>query len=79
MKMKRFSEVQIVKVLKEAEAGAKRADLCRRHGVYEATYCNWKAKQSGMTVSDARRLRDLEQENNKLKACWPTPSTIRQP
>jgi putative transposase len=67
MKRKRFSEEQIIKVLKEAEAGAKPADLCRRHGISEATYYNWKAKYSGMTVSEARRLRELEQENNKLK------------
>lgn len=67
MKRKRFSEEQIIKVLQEAEAGAKPADLCRRHGISEATYYNWKAKYSGMTVSDARRLRELEQENNKLK------------
>lgn len=67
MKRKRFSEEQIIKVLKEAEAGAKPADLCRRHGISEATYYNWKAKYSGMTVSDARRLRELEHENNKLK------------
>jgi putative transposase len=67
MKRKRFSEEQIIKVLKEAEAGAKPADLCRRHGISEATYYNWKAKYSGMMVSDARRLRELEQENNRLK------------
>jgi putative transposase len=67
MKRKRFSDEQIIKVLKEAEAGAKPADLCRRHGISEATYYNWKAKYSGMTVSEARRLRELEQENSKLK------------
>jgi putative transposase len=67
MKRKRFSEEQIIKVLREAEAGAKPAELCRRHGISEATYYNWKAKYSGMTVSDARRLRELEQENTKLK------------
>ena len=67
MKRKRFSDEQIIKVLKEAEAGAKPADLCRRHGISEATYYNWKAKYSGMTASDARRLRELEQENSKLK------------
>lgn len=67
MKRKRFSDEQIIKVLKEAEAGAKPADLCRRHGISEATYYNWKAKYSGMTASDARRLRELEQENTKLK------------
>ena len=67
MKTKRFSDEQIIKVLKEAEAGAKPADLCRRHGISEATYYNWKAKYAGMTVSEARRLRELEQENSKLK------------
>jgi len=67
MKRKRFSDEQIIKVLKEAEAGAKPADLCRRQGISEATYYNWKAKYSGMTVSEARRLRELEQENSKLK------------
>ena len=67
MKRKRFSDEQIIKVLKEAEAGAKPADLCRRHGISEATYYNWKAKYAGMTVSEARRLRELEQENSKLK------------
>ena len=67
MKRKRFSDEQIIKVLKEAEAGTKPADLCRRHGISEATYYNWKAKYSGMTASDARRLRELEQENSKLK------------
>jgi len=67
MTRKRFSDEQIIKVLKEAEAGAKPADLCRRHGISEATYYNWKAKYSGMTVSEARRLRELEQENSKLK------------
>ena len=67
MKSKRFSEEQIIAVLKEAEAGAKTKELCRRHGISEATYYNWKAKYSGMTVSEARRLRELEQENHKLK------------
>jgi len=67
MTRKRFSDEQIIKVLKEAEAGAKPADLCRRHGISEATYYNWKAKYAGMTVSEARRLREFEQENSKLK------------
>ena len=66
MKAKRFSEEQIIAVLKEAEAGAKTKDLCRRHGISEATFYNWKAKY-GMTVSEARRLKELEQENAKLK------------
>src|SRR5206468_12540364 len=67
MKAKRFSEEQIIGVLKEAEAGAKTKDLCRRHGISEATFYNWKAKYARMTVSEARRLKELEQENAKLK------------
>ncbi len=64
---KRFSEEQIIRVLKEAEAGAKTADLCRRHGISEATFYNWKAKFGGMDVSEAKRLKQLETENAKLK------------
>ena len=64
---KRFSEEQIIRVLKEAEAGVKTADLCRKHGVSEATFYNWKAKFGGMDVSDAKRLKQLEAENAKLK------------
>ena len=67
MKRKRFSEEQIIGVLKEAEAGAKTADLARRHGVSEATIYNWKAKYGGLDVSEAKRLRALEEENAKLK------------
>ena len=67
MKRTRFSEEQIIGVLKEAEAGAKTADLARRHGVSEATIYNWKSKYGGLEVSDARRLRQLEQENERLK------------
>jgi putative transposase len=67
MKSKRFTEEQIIAVLKESEAGAKTKELCRRHGVSEATIYNWKAKYAGMTVSEARRLRELEAENGKLK------------
>jgi putative transposase len=67
MKGKRFTEEQIIAVLKESEAGAKPKDLCRRHGISEATLYNWKAKYAGMTVSEARRLRELEAENSKLK------------
>jgi len=54
-------------VLKEADAGAKTKDLCRKHGISEATFYNWKAKYGGMTVSEARRLRELETENARLK------------
>ena len=67
MKGKRFTEEQIIAVLKEAEAGARTKDLCRRHGISEPTFSNWKAKYAGMTVSEARRLKELEQENAKLK------------
>ncbi|CAP40552.1 IS511, transposase OrfA [Bordetella petrii] len=63
---RRFTEERIIGVLKEAEAGAKPAELCRKHGISEATYYSWKAKYGGMTVSDAQRLKALEQENNRL-------------
>lgn len=67
MKRIRFSEEQIIAVLREHEAGAKTADLARKHGISEATLYNWKAKYGGMDVSDAKRLRALEDENRKLK------------
>jgi putative transposase len=67
MKRKRFTEEQIIAVLKEAEAGAKVMDLCRKHGISDATFYNWKAKYAGMTVAELRRLRELETENTKLK------------
>ena len=67
MKRKRFTEEQIIGVLREHEAGAKAAELARKHGISEATLYNWKAKFGGMEVSDAKRLRALEEENAKLK------------
>ena len=67
MKRIRSTEEQIIAVLREHEAGAKAADLARKHGISEATLYNWKAKYSGMEVSDAKRLRSLEEENRKLK------------
>jgi putative transposase len=67
MKRTRFTEEQIIGILKEAEAGAKTSELARRHGVSEATIYNWKAKYGGLEVSEAKRLRSLEDENAKLK------------
>jgi len=67
LKAKRYTEEQIIAVLKEGEAGAKIADLCRRYGMSEASYYNWKAKYAGMTASDLRRLKALEAENRRLK------------
>jgi len=67
MRGKRFTEEQIIAVLKEAEVGAKTADLCRRHGVSEQTFYRWKARYGGLEVSDLRRLRQLEDENSRLK------------
>jgi putative transposase len=67
MKATRFSEEQIIGVLKEAERGITIKELCRKHGIHHSTYFNWKAKYGGMEVSDARRLKGLEEENRKLK------------
>jgi putative transposase len=67
VKAKRYTEKQIIAVLKEGEAGAKIADLCRKYGMSDASYYNWKAKYAGMTVSDLRRLKSLEAENRRLK------------
>ena len=67
MKRARFTEEQIIGVLKEAEAGAKTAELARKHGISEATFYNWKSKYGGLEVSEAKRLRALEDENAKLK------------
>lgn len=67
MKAGKYSVEQIIKILKENEAGAKVVDLCRKYGFSDATFYNWKAKYGGMEVSEARRLKQLEDENNKLK------------
>ena len=64
---KRFTEEQIIGILKEAEAGMKVGELCRKHGISDATYYNWKSKFGGMSVSEAQRLKALEMENSKLK------------
>ena len=67
MKRKRHTEEQIIAILKEHEAGIKTAELCRKHGISEASFYNWKAKYGGLELSEAKRLRGLESENGKLK------------
>ena len=67
MKRSKFTEEQIVGILREQEAGERTADVCRRHGVSSATFYAWKAKYGGLEVSDAKRLKALEEENGKLK------------
>ena len=67
MKARKYTAEQIIAVLREGEAGVKVADLCRKYGMSDASYCNWKAKYAGMTVSDLKRLKALEAENRRLK------------
>jgi len=67
MKQGKYTEEQIVKILQEADAGVKVSDLCRKYGFSDATYYNWKAKYGGMGVSEIKRLRQLEDENRRLK------------
>jgi putative transposase len=68
MKKSRYSEEQIIAVLKEAEAGVKVQDLCRKHGISDVTFYKWRSKYGGMEVSEARRLKVLEDENRRLKS-----------
>lgn len=70
MKRSKFSEEQVIAILREQEAGAKTAEVCRKHGISTATFYSWKAKFGGMDVSDARRLKALEAENAKLKRLY---------
>jgi putative transposase len=68
MKRSRFNEEQIIGVLKEAEAGAQVSELCRRHGISEATFYSWRSKYGGLEISEMRRLRQLEEANRRLKS-----------
>ena len=70
MRKSRFSESQIVGILKEADAGMKVSDLCRKHGISDATYYTWKSKYGGMEASDLKRVKELESENAKLKRMY---------
>ena len=67
MKRTRFTETQIVSILKKQEAGLKVSDICREHGISDATFYNWKAKYGGMEVRDVKKLKQLEEENARLK------------
>jgi putative transposase len=67
MRASRFNEEQIIAILREQEVGGKTADVCRKHGVSSATFYKWKSRYGGLDVSDARRLKTLEEENAKLK------------
>ena len=67
MKNSKFSEEQIIGILKQSEAGAKTSELCRQHGISTATFYGWRSKYGGMDVSEAKRLKQLEEENSKLK------------
>lgn len=78
MKKLRFTESQIIAVLKEADAGMKVEDVCRQHGISNATYYNWKSKYGGMEASDVKRLKELEQENDKLKKMYADVSLENQ-
>ncbi len=70
MKSSRFTETQIIAILKEADAGVLIKDICRKHGISDATYYNWKSKYGGMTASDLKRMKEMEAELSKLKRMY---------
>jgi len=70
MKRSKFSDTQIISILKEAESGIRVADLCRTHGISDATFYNWRAKFGGMDASMMKRMKELEEENRRLKKMY---------
>ncbi len=70
MKSSRFTETQIIAILKEADAGVLVKDICRKHGISDATYYNWKSKYGGMAASDLKRMKEMEAELSKLKRMY---------
>jgi putative transposase len=78
MRKSRYTEAQIIQILKQGEAGVPTAQLCREHGISPATYYNWKAKYGGMDTSGVKRLRELEEENRRLKQMYASLSLDHQ-
>lgn len=76
MKKTRFTETQIISILKQQESGLKVSDICREHGISDATFYNWKAKYGGMEASDVKKMKDLEEENARLKKMYADLSLI---
>lgn len=72
MRKTRFTETQIVKILKEVEGGRQVKEICREYGISDATYYNWKSNYGGMEASDVKRLKELEEENRRLRRCTPS-------
>jgi putative transposase len=78
MRKSRFSEAQIAEILKEGESGVPIADLIRKHGISRPTYFNWRTKYGGVSVSELKRLKDLEAENAKLKRMYADPERVNR-
>ena len=76
MKRSRFTESKIISILKQSESGLKISDICREHGISQATFFNWKAKYGGMTSSQLKRLKELEAENSRLKKMYADVSLV---